>query len=202
MIRFATGEECPDTPEGFAAADASLPEVIDGYKAALRAAVDHGRARVRYMTLANEAGARGESPRDYNELGRPHGEAFDVACAAIGMLGPRIAGELERAGVPPTPVLAVTEAVATGYRVADAIEAREVDCYAALEWLRLKAATPRWSKPHPPKFWRRVFEREGQEISQETFLRMIERGEIRAEKISDKSYRVDLRDVPPGFDDR
>ena len=52
-------------------------------------------------------------------------------------------------------------------------------------------ATMKWSKPDTPKRWGKIFG-----LSSRTFIRRVKNGEIRAKKLSDRRYQVDVRDIP------
>lgn len=73
---------------------------------------------------------------------------------------------------------------------------------ACRELLRVPQAMPQWSKQRSPQHWRHVLARDGLDISQETFLSMIEKGQLRVIQHSTKSYQIDIRDLPPGYVDR
>lgn len=54
-------------------------------------------------------------------------------------------------------------------------------------------ADVKWSEPDTPKRWAKVFD-----VSAQTFKRWVTEEKIRAKKLSDRRYQVDVRDLPRG----
>lgn len=67
---------------------------------------------------------------------------------------------------------------------------------------KAQTESPEYSKTRSPKKWRKIYAVDGVAISQSTWQRRIEKGDIRVDPTgTTRSVRIDKRDLPPGFDD-